>query len=324
MVYETDGKEPVVTGLSLFSGGAIGEVVFKEIIPGYRTVGYVEIKTYCRDIIRARIRDGILDDAPIFDDILTFNSQFAKMYAGKVDFISGGFPCTPFSVAGLRLGAADERNMWPATRDAISIIRPRYILLENVPGLFVHGYIRRIFGDLAEMRYDCEWDVVGASDVGAPHRRKRVWILAHATQRRNHGRENGIMEQAKSGRQSVNPTISLGCENVPDPSDGERNSRSERIRWEAGADPCGCGEGTAMADSECPRQLQSERFKQEFGGRIVDGSQDMANPSGQRLEKRQEQEDGRGIVRQEGETVTESGWWAIEPKLCGIYNGMEL
>jgi DNA (cytosine-5)-methyltransferase 1 len=140
--------------------------VFKEIIPGYRTVGYVEIKTYCRDIIRARIRDGILDDAPIFDDILTFNSQFAKMYAGKVDFISGGFPCTPFSVAGLRLGAADERNMWPATRDAISIIRPRYILLENVPGLFVHGYIRRIFGDLAEMRYDCEWDVVGASDVG--------------------------------------------------------------------------------------------------------------------------------------------------------------
>jgi DNA (cytosine-5)-methyltransferase 1 len=177
MVYETDGG--IVTGLSLFSGGAIGEVVFKEIIPGYRTVGYVEIEKYCRDIIRARIRDGILDDAPIFDDVLTFNSQFAEMYAGKVDFISGGFPCTPWSHAGLRLGEADERNLWPATRDAIRIIQPKYAFMENVPGLLAHEYIRTIFGDLAEMRYDCEWGSLSSAECGAPHIRERIWILAY-------------------------------------------------------------------------------------------------------------------------------------------------
>ena len=168
-----------MNGLSLFTGSGIGELAFKQIIPDYKTVGYVEIDQYCRAIIRARIRDGILDDAPVFDDIREFNRRYASFYAGKVDWISGGFPCQPFSVAGRRAGEADERNMWPATRDAISIIRPRYALLENVPGLLSSGYFGTVVGDLAEIGYDCEFDIIGASDVGAPHRRKRIWILGY-------------------------------------------------------------------------------------------------------------------------------------------------
>jgi len=167
-----------MNGLSLFSGTAIGELAFKHIIPGYQTVGYVEWDEYCCRVIEQRIKDGVLDDAPIWQiDIREFNERVAPSYAGKVDFISGGFPCQPFSFAGARKAEADEQNQWPATRDAISLIRPRYALLENVPGLLAHKYIRRIFGDLAEVGYGCEWDVVGASDVGAPHHRKRVWIL---------------------------------------------------------------------------------------------------------------------------------------------------
>lgn len=168
-----------MNGLSLFTGGGIGELAFKHIFPDYQTVGYVEWDKYCQSVIRARIADGVLDDAPIFGDIRHFNAAYASLYAGKVDWLSGGFPCQPFSVAGRQLGEADERNMWPATRDAIRIIRPRYVFLENVSGLLVHQYIQRIFGDLAEMRYDCEWDIVGASDVGAPHRRKRLWIVPY-------------------------------------------------------------------------------------------------------------------------------------------------
>ena len=112
-----------MNGLSLFSGCAIGELVFKTIIPNYRTVGYVEIDDYCQRIIKQRIKDGILDDAPIFGDIKAFISEgYAEEYKGVVDFISGGFPCQPFSVAGRQLGEADERNLWPETRDTISII----------------------------------------------------------------------------------------------------------------------------------------------------------------------------------------------------------
>jgi len=168
-----------VNGVSLYSGSAIGELCFQNIFPDYRTIVYVEIEKYCRSIIRARIRDGVLGDAPIFDDIRTFNARYARLFTGKVDWLSAGFPCQPFSVAGNQLGEADERNLWPETRDAIRIIRPRYVLLENVPGLLAHRYIRRIFGDLAEDGYDCEWDIVGASDCGARHKRKRLWIVAY-------------------------------------------------------------------------------------------------------------------------------------------------
>ena len=184
-----------MNGLSLFSGAAIGELALKQIIPNYRTVGYVEWDTYCQEVIRARIKDGILDDAPIFNDIRVFNERFGNLYTGKVDWLSGGFPCQPFSVAGRQLGEADERNMWPATRDAISIIRPRYAFLENVAGLLVHEYIHTIFGELAEIGYDCQWDIVGADYVGGIHRRRRLWILAHADGQR--------CEDTLSGRQEI-------------------------------------------------------------------------------------------------------------------------
>ena len=167
-----------MNGLSLFSGAGIGELALKHILPDYRTVGYVEWDKYCQAVIRARIKDGILDDAPIFGDIRHFNAAYASLYAGKVDWLSAGFPCQPFSVAGRRAGEADERNMWPATRDAICILRPRYVFLENVPALLTHGYIGQILRDLAKMGYDASWGIVSAADSGLPHLRERLWFLA--------------------------------------------------------------------------------------------------------------------------------------------------
>ena len=187
------GYRGTMNGISLFSGTAIGELVFKHIIPGYRTVGYVEWDKHCQDVIRQRIKDGWFDDAPIFGDIREFNERYASLYAGKVDWLSGGFPCQPFSVAGRQLGEADERNMWPATRDAIRILRPRYFLGENVPGLVSHRYIYRVIADLAEIGYDAEWDIVGASDVGANHRRKRWWVIAN-TERKS---DNEYVEKCR-------------------------------------------------------------------------------------------------------------------------------
>jgi len=147
----------------------------------HKCIGYVEYEKYCQKILRQRIRDGILDAAPIFGDIKMFISEgYAEAYKGMVDVLTAGFPCQPFSVAGKGAGENDPRNMWPQTQDCISIIRPQYCFLENVPGLLSHGYIRRIFGDLAAMGYNAKWGVIGADDVGAPHRRKRLWIVANS------------------------------------------------------------------------------------------------------------------------------------------------
>ena len=142
--------------LSLFSGAGGGLLGSKLL--GWRCKGYVEFNEYCQKVIKQRIADGILDEAPIFGDIRTFiNEGYAESYKGMVDILTGGFPCQPFSVAGKGLGVDDPRNMWPATRDCISIIQPRFAFLENVPGILTHGYIQRIFGDLAELGYDCRW-----------------------------------------------------------------------------------------------------------------------------------------------------------------------
>lgn len=165
--------------LSLFSGAGGGLLGSKLL--GWTTVGYVEYEEYCQKVLRQRIADGILDAAPIFGDIRKFISEgYADAYQGMVDVVTGGFPCQPFSVAGKGLGEFDPRNMWPQTIEVIRRVRPAIAFLENVPGLLTDKYMGRIFGDLAEAGFDCKWDVFMASDVGAIHRRSRLWILAYA------------------------------------------------------------------------------------------------------------------------------------------------
>ncbi len=158
--------------------GAGGGLLGTKYFLGWETIGYVEIDEYCCEVLQERISNGLLDPAPIFRDIRDFIGYgFAKEYRGITDVITAGFPCQPFSVAGKAKGQEDERNLWPETIECIRIIRPRYALLENVPGLLADEYIRRIYGDLAEAGYDARWCVLGADDVGAPHRRKRWWLI---------------------------------------------------------------------------------------------------------------------------------------------------
>lgn len=164
--------------LSLFSGAGGGLLGTKLL--GWTTVGYVEWEDYCQRVIAQRIKDGCLDKAPIFGDIRTFIGEgYAASYTGMVDVVTGGFPCQPFSVAGKRKGEDDERNMWPATLSVIRIIRPKFIFLENVTGLLSSGYLQQIFRDLASCGYDARWRIVSAAEVGAPHLRERLFIVAH-------------------------------------------------------------------------------------------------------------------------------------------------
>ena len=177
--------------LSLFSGAGGGDIAF-DIILKHRCVGFIEYDKYCQDCLRQRQEDGLLSVAPIFSDIREFNREYASAYTGMVDLITAGFPCQPFSVAGKQQGKDDSRNMWPQTIETIRIIKPEYAFLENVPGLLSSksgldeitgrpiSYCATIFRDLAEAGYNARWTVLGADDVGARHRRKRLWILAYA------------------------------------------------------------------------------------------------------------------------------------------------
>ena len=141
-------------------------------------VCYVENADYPVKVLQARIRDGLLDDAPIWGDVRTFDGT---PWRGCVDIVTAGFPCQPFSVAGQQQASDDDRNMWPDTIRVIRETRPTWCLLENVPGLLSasHGYYGQILRDLAESGYDARWRVLSAAEVGAPHKRDRLFIVAY-------------------------------------------------------------------------------------------------------------------------------------------------
>jgi len=163
--------------LSLFTGAG-GGILASRYLLGWRTVGYVEWDKYCQRVLRQRIADGLIDDAPIFGDIREFDGT---RWRGVVDIVSAGFPCQPFSVAGQRKAENDERNMWPETIRVIREVQPRWCLLENVAGLLATEYVGTIFRELAESGYDCVWRRLSAAEVGAAHRRDRLWIVAHSS-----------------------------------------------------------------------------------------------------------------------------------------------
>lgn len=176
--------------LALFAGAGGGLLGSKLL--GWRTVCYVEKDKLCQEIIKARIKDGFLDDAPIWDDVTTFDG---RPWVGSVDIVTGGFPCQPFSIAGKRAGPADKRNLWEDTIRIIREVNPEWCLLENVSAILSFDYVRRIFASLAEVGFDCRWTCISAFDVGAPHLRERLWIVAHA-----HSRRCEIEEDVKAGK----------------------------------------------------------------------------------------------------------------------------
>jgi len=139
-----------------------------------RTVAYSEIEAFACANLVAKMEAGLLDPAPIWTDLKTFPWE---KFRGLVDILSGGYPCQPFSAAGKRAGKDDPRHLWPWIADGIAILRPRFCFFENVEGHVTLG-LRDVIEDLGRMGYRTTWSIFSAAEVGAPHQRKRVFILA--------------------------------------------------------------------------------------------------------------------------------------------------
>ena len=186
--------------LSLFSGAGGGLLASKHLL-GWSTVGYVEISEYCQKVIAQRIKDGWLDEAPIFSDIREFNnSGYADSYQGLVDIVSGGFPCQDISCAGKGAGIEGSRSgLWSEMASVIRAVQPSYVFVENSPMLTSRGGTR-VLGDLAEMGFDAKWGIISAADVGAPHLRKRIWIVANSKGRKSGEQETRDRRKGFSGR----------------------------------------------------------------------------------------------------------------------------
>ena len=162
--------------LALFAGSGGG--ILGGHLLGWRTVAAVEIEDYPRRVLLQRQADGLLPRFPIWDDICTFDGH---PWRGKVDVISGGFPCQDISAAGKGDGLDGERSgLWTQMARVVSEVRPPFVFVENSPMLTTRGGVR-VIADLTQMGYDTRWTVMGAADVGAPHQRDRMWIVGKAS-----------------------------------------------------------------------------------------------------------------------------------------------
>ena len=125
----------------------------------------------------------------------------------RPDIICGGYPCQPFSTAGKRNGTDDPRHLWPWVREAISVLRPRYAILENVRGHVSLG-LDIVLREMASIGYDAEWQIVSAASVGAPHRRDRVIIVAYPCEQLKHGRGHLNSQSAFRQGQALQEPVS--------------------------------------------------------------------------------------------------------------------
>jgi site-specific DNA-cytosine methylase len=174
--------------VSLCTGYGGIDIGLRRVIRGLRTIAYSEIEAYAVANLVQKIEAGHLDAAPIWPNLKTF--PYADFYK-KVDIISGGFPCQPFSTAGTRGGDSDPRHLWPYIKRGIELARPPLVFLENVQGLLsskLRGthwedeegtpVLLHIFRELERVGYKPTAGIFSACEVGAPHQRKRVFILA--------------------------------------------------------------------------------------------------------------------------------------------------
>jgi DNA (cytosine-5)-methyltransferase 1 len=161
--------------LALFAGGGGGNLAGHLL--GWRTVCAVEIEDYPRRVLLQRQADGLLPRFPIWDDVCTFDG---RPWQGKVQVISGGFPCTDISAAGKGAGIdGQDSGLWAEMARIVCEVQPRYVFVENSPMLTSRG-LGRVLGDLASMGFDAKWGVLGASEVGAKHKRDRIWIVGNS------------------------------------------------------------------------------------------------------------------------------------------------
>jgi len=194
---------------SLFSG--IGGIEKGMETVGFNTVWFIEREPYCQAILRKQY-----PSATIYDDVTKIDFRTIP----KVDILTGGFPCQDISNAGKRVGIQGSRSsLWKYYCKAISEIRPKYAIIENVAALIRRG-LNVVLSNLAEIGYDAEWYCISASSVGALHRRERVFIIAYPNSSRHiygqieeqptEGREYAL-SQSKSICADVSNTQSNGC-----------------------------------------------------------------------------------------------------------------
>lgn len=307
------GVDPdAFTLLSLCSGIGGLDLGVGLAVPAARTICHVEIEAPACALLEKAMSNGLLHAAPIWTDLRRFDG---KAWRGAVDCIVAGYPCQPFSVAGKRLGESDERHLWPHVARIVGEVEPVLVFLENVPGHLQLGF-ERVVADLRGMGYSVAAGLFTAEEVGAPHRRERLFILGQLAECRHTELQRRVAYQEGTEREARTKSPSCGGSSVAHAHGQERRERDGEQgnqSAESGAD---------VANGELSRRQEAgERRDQHAGGEPEAGCGGMGDSECAGLE-------GRGLPGSEcpGEWITwppgpRGDWTGIDPRLWPAVNG---
>ena len=269
--------------LSLCAGNGGMSLGLRLAVPEARTICMVEREGFaCADLAR-KMQAGRLDQAAVFSDVATFDG---KPWRGVVDIVTAGFPCQPFSTAGGHRGVEDERWLWPSIERIIGECEPRFVFLENVPGVVQHG-LGPVLRGLAGFGFDAEWSLFSASSVGAPHIRKRFFLLAAHSDCEPVREEFGVTESR--GERGASG----------DELDGLREVR-ELADASAVADSASDDRGSGECGEEAGTRSNGERGRRSaIGGTVVGDTSSSRSSFG---------ECGAGHAREELSTFERTVW----------------
>lgn len=293
---------------SLFSG--IGGIDLGLERAGFRVIWQAETDPYASWVLAKH-----WPDVPNLGDV----TQIDWSTVERPDLLCGGFPCQPVSVAGRRRGQNDERWLWPEYARAICGLRPAHVLVENVPGLLVRG-MGDVLGDLASLGYDTEWESIPAAAVGAPHLRYRVLIAAHAV-------SDKLWQQPISEPRSGSATVAGddGQNGAVAHTDGQRLEERwlpaegrEDLPHAARSGRSGQG-ARALAYTNSPGR-EGPGVRRPAPERRAD----VAHPEGVTIRAGLCEGDPSGVwERRSGDLRSPgSGWWAVEPDLGRVADGV--
>lgn len=293
----------VPTYLSLCSGyDGIG-LGLKRVIPELRTIAHVEIEAFAIANLVTKMEAGQLDSAPVFTDLKRF--PFEDLRERQPTILSAGFPCQPFSSAGKRQATDDPRHLYPFIADGITSCKPSYCFLENVEGIVSsktadgESVLLYVLRDLEERGYECTWGTFSAAEIGAPHLRKRVFILAKyvadGVSKGLEGHAGDVDETTGQTRRGTHRPISeSGLSRTVYPSrPGER-----QYEWE---EPRVVGGELADTKSGESGESQAGNRRKDTGG----GGEKLGNAdgNGRRQTEGSEQQTARLVERGEEEYV---------------------
>lgn len=210
----------------------------------HRTVAYVEIEAFAISNLVAAMEASAIYPAPIWTNLKTFDG---RKFCNKVDIITGGYPCQPFSNAGQRKGSEDPRHLWPYIRKIVKTVKPIWCFFENVEGHLSMGY-DQVYRDLRDLGYSVEAGIFSSSEAGGSHQRKRLFILAKLANDQCNGQTRETSERMEQGRDEVGNSNSPKCKGLQKRKEPEQSIFGQP--------------GKTMADSQSKRL---ERFSNNNG-----------------------------------------------------------